>query len=425
MAEGDPHDLLPDSGPVRTLTSDTTRRAGVVSNEDVAPTILRYFGLFVPPEMHGSPIRFSDEPAPYRLHARHLANRRMSVPVQAAAGVYVTVAGLFLIALLAARSRVPRWLGRSAAWLGLTVAPASAALLAAGHLSKLSYGTVVPFVVGVTLIGTFAFAPLKHRGILVPPAAIGLAVLAYFAVEARLSWTAALTPFLGGSELDGARFYGLPNVFIGLLMGSGLYVAARFRPLVGFVGLVAVALFAGLPGAGANLGGALSILAAAGLWLALRRSGRLGWSEAALAAAVVVIGMAVVLLAHAFLTTAPTHGTRFVQGPGRSLSGLWRTATDRLLVGWHLIVRDPFALVPVLGVPVCLYVVRRPPAPVREALDRHPEWRDCIFVLLLASVVAYFANDSGAAALGLGFGLALGGLLYVSLSEQDWKVKET
>lgn len=42
-------------------------------------------------------------------------------------------------------------------------------------------------------------------------------------------------------------------------------------------------------------------------------------------------------------------------------------------------------------------------------------------MILLASVVAYFTEDSGAAAVGLGFGLALGGLLYVALIEQAWK----
>jgi hypothetical protein len=38
-------------------------------------------------------------------------------------------------------------------------------------------------------------------------------------------------------------------------------------------------------------------------------------------------------------------------------------------------------------------------------------------------VVAYVVNDSGAAAIGLGFGTALGGLLYVSLTDPAGKME--
>jgi hypothetical protein len=91
------------------------------------------------------------------------------------------------------------------------------------------------------------------------------------------------------------------------------------------------------------------------------------------------------------------------------------TVLHRLRVGVDLIAANPFALIPVVGVPVCLWIVLRPPGPIREALERTPVWREAILAILAASVVAYVANDSGAAALGLGFGTGLGALLFVSL----------
>ena len=36
-------------------------------------------------------------------------------------------------------------------------------------------------------------------------------------------------------------------------------------------------------------------------------------------------------------------------------------------------------------------------------------------------VIAYFANDSGAAAVGWGFGLAVAGMFYVPLVEESWR----
>lgn len=422
LARGAPAELFPQAGEPRSLASDATRRTGVVTDLDVLATIGAFLGEPLPDG--GSVLRIVDEPAPFDLHARYLAMRRMSVPVQTAAGVYVTVVGLVTIALLALRRRAPTWLGGGAAWLALSVAPLAVALLAAGHLPTLSYATVMPLVIVVTLVGTFAFAPLRRRGPLVPAAAIGVAVLAYFLVEATVGWTGALTPFLGGSELDGGRFYGLPNVFIGLLIGSSLYVAHRLEPVPGFLLVVAVALFAGLPWTGANLGGSVALFAAAGLWLPLRRTGWIGPRGLALAAVVVVGGAGVVLLAHRFLTSVPTHVTRFEESPG-GLAGAWETFVDRLLVGWRLILRNPFALVPVLGLFAVLWVLFHPPARIAEVLHRHSEWSDALVVTLLASAVAYVANDSGPAAAGLGFGLALGGLLHVSLSERTWKIEAT
>jgi hypothetical protein len=252
-----------------------------------------------------------------------------------------------------------------------------------------------------------------------PVLPLGLLLLGVLLVEDLLGWGAALTPFLGGSQLDGGRFFGLPNVFIGLLLGASLYAASRLPPLGGFVILVGAGLLAGLPFAGANLGGAVTVFAGGGLWLPLRARGRLGWRELAFAAAVVAAGTALILVAHRF-SSVPTHVTAFERNEG--LGGAWSTFVDRLGVGFRLIRRNPFALVPVVGMLITLAVVVRPPALVGQSLGRHPEWRVALLVLLLTSVVAYVVNDSGAAACGVGFGMGLGGLLYVSVAERTWKM---
>ena len=423
MGRGAPAVPFALDGAPRTLASDATRRTGVVTDLDVRPTIFEFLGRAVPSDLDGLPLRVVDDPPPFELHERYLAMRRMTVPVQTAAALYVVVGGLFGITLIAMRRRVPQALARVGAWVGMSVPAMAVALLAAGHLPTLSYATVVPFVIGVTAVGTLAFAPLARRDAMLPPAAIGLAVLLFFLVEAAIGWTAALTPFLGGSQLDGGRFFGLPNVFVGLLVGASLYVAFRLSHGWGFALVLAVALFAGLPFAGANIGAAVSLFAAAGLWFCLRTRGRLGWREAGVTAALVVVGTGVILFAHRFLTSTPTHITRFEEATGWRLGNMWRTFTHRLSTGWHLIEQNPFALVPVIGLPATLLAVLRPPPLVRQAFHRHPAWRDALLVTLLSGIVAYVANDTGPAAIGLAFGLGLGGLVYVSLVEEPAKME--
>lgn len=419
MASGHAEELFPASGPLRALTSDSTRRDGVVAAVDVPATILAFMDWPLD-GVTGSRIRVTAEPGPFELHERHLANMRLWLPVQAAAVAFVIVAGLACVGLLLLRSRVPAGVGRAATWVPLAVLPLGAALLAGGRLPSLAPGWVWPVVVGVPVVLVVLASCAGDAGSIVPAAAIGAAVLLYMSAESLGGFDAALTPFLGGTQLDGARFYGLPNAFIGLLLGAGLYVAMRLRAVPGAALLAATALLAGLPLLGANHGGALTLFAGAGLWLGLRARGRLGPRELALAAAVVGVGMVLVIAAHA-LSPTPTHGTRFLQDVD-GVGGLLSKLGDRLLIGLRLIARNPLASLPVLGVPVCLYLVVRPRGVLREALEASAAWRDAIVVALLASVVAYLGNDTGASAAGLGFGSALGGMLHVSMARASWKM---
>lgn len=414
MASGSPSELFPDLGEAGSLTSDSTRRDGVVGDLDVSPTIAHFLGEPLPEVTTGSAIRVVEGPAPFLLHERYLAQRRMYVPVGAAAALYLVLVGLLGVAFVALGRRVPGGARRVVGWGCLSVSALATGMLAAGHLPELTYATVVPFIAIVTVFGTLAFSPLEGRSLTLVPAGIGVAVLVYFAVEALLGWSGALATFLGGTHLDGGRFYGLPNVFIGLLAGAGLYVAQRLRTSAGFALLLVMALVAGLPFTGANLGGAVTLFAAAGLWVAVRERERLGpWRGLGVLALTVVAGTAVVLLAHR-VWPVPTHITRFEENAGGP-AGIWSTFVDRLGVGIDLIRRNPFALVPVLGMPVALLAVLRPPASIRATFERWPAWRDAVLVTLLTGIVAYLANDSGPAAAGLAFGLGLGGMLGVSL----------
>jgi hypothetical protein len=424
VAEGLPGELFAGSGQEGSITSDSTHRDGIVTDLDVMPTIATFLGVDPPAEMTGSVIEIIPGPPPFELHERYLAQRRMYVPIGTAGGIYLAIVGLGAIAILALGRRVPQVLRRVFGWGCLSVAALATGLLAAGHLPELTYATVVPFLALVTVFGTLAFAPLEHRDVLLIPAGIGIAVLVYFAVEAILSWTAALTPFVGGSELDGGRFYGLPNVFIGLLIGASLWIAHRLRTVAGFGLIVGVALFAGLPYLGANLGGGVSLFAAAGLWLAIRERERLGlWKGLGLFVGVTLLGTALILAAHA-ISPFETHVTRFEEQAG-GLAGVFEKIGDRLQVGFDLIARNPFALIPVLGLPIAIAAVLRPPTPLRPSLQRSPAWRDAILVTLLAGVVAYLVNDSGPAAAGFAFGLGLGGLLGVSLLSEAGKMGES
>jgi hypothetical protein len=105
MARGTGGEIFGRTDGPRALRSDTTRLTGLVSNVDVAPTILDFFGISIPSEMDGQPIEMTDEPAPFDLHRRHLEQRRIRLPVQLAEVSFVSASGAVAIAVLLVASR--------------------------------------------------------------------------------------------------------------------------------------------------------------------------------------------------------------------------------------------------------------------------------------------------------------------------------
>ena len=423
MAEGTPADLATAMRTVpaaasHTLTSDSTRRVGVVTSGDLAETAIGSAGidgLEHPPD--GEMIRVLGEPPPIDLHTRYLQSKRLTVPIGTAAALFVTAGGLLALWVLL-WDRSPRWLRSFCAWVAISFPFLALSLLLVGHLASLTYVTVTPFVFAATALPTLALAPVaRRRGTLVAVAVAGALLLAALAVEAILGWPAALTPLLGGSQLDGGRFFGLPNAFIGLLLGGSIYVAQRLPRAAGSVLIAATGLFAGLPWTGSNMGGAVTLFAAAGIWWGLRGGvGRLRTASAALVA--ILAGTALVVVAHRFLGSASTHIARFSEDTG-GIVGIWDKLMDRLQVGTDLIAANPFALAPVVGVLLTLVAVLRPPVSIRITFDEAPLWRSALLAIVLGSFVAYLANDSGAAAIGEGFTTSLGALLFVSLLRRN------
>jgi hypothetical protein len=411
-AWGDPRTLLTGDGEPHALTSDSTRRSGVVATVDPAATVAAWLDQ---PYDAGAPIERTSEPAPLDLYERYLQQRRLAVPIAAAAWIFVAVAGIVGLLALALRQRLSERTLAAAGALAASLPWLALALLLVGHLPSLTYATVIPFLVAFVAAGVaFGRWVVARRGILVAISWTGWVILAFLAIEALLGWPAAVTPLAGGGQLDGGRFFGMGNIEIGLVLGCALFAAQRMRVPTGTALIAACALVAGSPWTGSNYGAAITLFAAAGLWIGVRRR-RPCWAIGLVTALVTVVGMAVVSVMHRYLTARPTHVTAFLEHT-TGLGGLIERFVDRLAIGADLVRDNPFALIPVLGTIVLLAIVLWPPAPVAGSFERRGAWRDAVLVIVLGSIVAYVANDTGAAALGFGFGTALSGLLDVSLA---------
>lgn len=400
-----------------TLTSATTRQKGLVANVDVAPTILQFLEVPIPEEMDGQPIRLS-RGSPFGLHRLHLEQRRIRLPIQLGQIAFVSLLAVVGVpALIVLRKRTLSRRTRSVLqFLVLCGLAFPVIVLAGGLLPRLTYGMVVPYLVLTTVAVAGLSLSARSRGPMGPVVFIGAVSLGFVLLDGAVGGPAFRMPLMGGTMFDGVRFYGLPNGFIAVPLAGALFVATTLRPYSGFVVLIGVALFAGFPSLGANLGAATTIFAAAGLWWVLTTRQRFGLRELSFVAGVVALGVGVVLLVNQYIADTPTHVGRFAErteGIGELLSLVW----SRLGIGAGMLNDVPIAYVPVLGLPAVAWLARRARSPFDAGLRLAGDpWRQAIVVVAVSSFLAFFVNDTGVAAAAPGFLYALAPLAYAAFA---------
>ena len=422
LADGTEEEILSGSGPMPTLASDTTHQTGVVSNEDVAPTILDGLGLPVPSDMKGNALRISQAPAPLDLHERYLANVRVRTAAAAVGGGLLLACLAFGTVVFFRRDRVSSRTRLAGRWALLAGPSLAAGLVFAGRLPSQGVASVGVLMLVCLLLVPWVALRTRSRGPLTPAFALGALILIAASLEVAGGTVGMRFTLLGATSLDGGRFFGFHNVAIGLLLGASLYVAASLRPWTGAAVIAYAGVLLGMPWAGSNLGAAVTLFAATGIWLFLR----LPWPRLRRALAGVAVfgaGMAVTLAAHRFLTAVPTHGTRFVEVAGDRPGSILATFLDRLAAGIDLLVLNPAGLAYLVATPVLLWVLSRPRGVWAAVAERTPAWRLAMLTILWSCVVAYFFNDTGVAAVGLGFLMALVGAMEVPLALEPEKIE--
>lgn len=387
LAAGQPGDLLGAAGEPSGLTSDTTRRGGVVSNLDVEPTIRRFLGASLG-EAAGSPIRVEGE-APTGLAERYGEWRRSAAPVGLAVLIFALASLAAALVLV-----IGPWTGAGrlvSLWVLFSTA-VLVALVPAGLLPDLRLPVVLAAIAVISALVTAGALAVGSASTTRPLALVAGTGLALVVLDAAFGWPTGLTPLLGGSALEGVRFFGLGNPYAGIVLSGAVLVAALVRPWAGVALLLGAALFAGLPFLGADLGGGLTLFAAAAVWYSLRVRRRFGEAEVLLTAAVVAVGLAFLVAAHTVLPSGATHVARAVEGAGPG--DLLDVFLSRLRLNLEATSAVPAAWLAVLGLPAWLVVVWRRPGRFREPLERDAAWRHGAAVLAVGGMLGYVLNDT-------------------------------
>ena len=396
-------------------TSDSTRRLGLVTLEDVRPTLA---GAESPGD-DGSVIRIAKDDTATVTVTR--LDRRVAALVTARTWA---IPLLCLAAVLALFALLATWRGRggtrsaSAArvLLALTLAlppgylvasmaePPAARLWAAVRPGLPGPGTAGVWAVAWLASGLAAGAALaflalrldRTSGGLRAPVLLGAVLLGLVALDLVLGGHGLSQPLLGGSAWDGERFYGLGNGYFAFALAAVMLVAG-FAPLsaVATAALLAgLGLVDGLPRLGADVGGSLTSMLTAAAALVVLAPGRPRARRVVLLAGLAVAAAVAVALG-AGLGGPVSHAGRFaerlMQGPVDAAG----VVVDQLARNLRLLANSPFAWAGPLEVLLAGLIALRPPPP----LDRLPEWTRRVLGLgAFGSFLLILLNDTGVTA---------------------------
>jgi hypothetical protein len=386
------------------LTSGSTRLDGYVLSTDIAPTILAHFGVEVPAEMSGQPIRAEGELDPAAVVA--LGDRMAVIPdrrgpvIGLSLAVWVLALGLvFGLAGGALARGAVRVVGLAVVYVPLVLL-AGAAIEPGETAEMLLVMLGAPALAGITL-GLFA----GYRALAVASA---LTVLAC-AVDTIAGSPLTVLSLMGPNPGLGVRFYGIGNeleapLTVLVIAGTGAALTgfaprlARRPAAAAFLAVGVCAAFVFAAGRfGADVGAAIVIplgAAAAAAAIAARRR-----RAALLVIAVPFVALTLLALGD-LITGANAHLTRSVLDAG-GLGDLGDVAERRLRLSAHSLLRPlTFVFLPLVALLIALVVARRDR--LRAWLRPHAAMRAGLIGAALATVVGALVNDSGALVLEIG-----------------------
>ena len=408
------------------LTSGTTRRRGIVVNTDITASLLKWLNVSPPGSFTGRPLAA----VPGSNKQNWLAQQNEKAvfvynvrPLLVKSYVFSQIVIIFLtLAALLLPIPIRRWL--RPLLLALMAVPFS--LLA---VPLITVGNIISYVLAITLLvaGLVVLASRlgSHEldGIILLCFLTGLLIAGDVIVGAPLMKQSTL----GYDAMAGARYYGIGNEYMGVLVGAVIVGTTSLLQRVGKVSRGALLSLAALylfmvgiiaaPQLGTNFGGTLASLAAFsmvifGIW---RQSIKYRWMLVlALVSLTAVLALGLYDLARP--TSAQSHFGRTI---GHVLSNgptvLAEIAMRKINMNIKLIKWTIWSRVFLAFLITIIVLSLRPVGLLRLIAKEYPYFYRGLVAVTVGSGVALATNDSGIVAAATMMIFAAAPLLYVAV----------
>ncbi len=277
------------------LTSASTKREGIVTAGDVAPLVLDHNGLPIPGMMLGMAMTAADEGGSKDLLGMQRGIDRIFRlrPPLLRTYVFLQIA-IVLGALLNLFVRFVRAEVFEPPLLALLLFP-----VVVLYLPLHSLPLVSAFIATAAVLAVVVYVCTLLPGIKLRFAVIGLLTALSLAFDMLRNAPLMKVSVLGYDVVSGARFYGLGNEYMGVLVGSSILGATalfslfpgrrkRLLPVMALFFLALVLLIVS-PAGGANFGGTVTALVGFLVTLSVLTRLRIGWRNGLILAATLAV----------------------------------------------------------------------------------------------------------------------------------------
>lgn len=255
------------------LTSPTTKRSGVVMNTDIAPTVLHFLKAPVPPEMTGQPMQMVPGGEQLSVLERMQAQLGLTYSIRPTLqkGYIFYQLILLLVSLYCIFWRRIE-LGRVLEPFLLSVMAVPLVYLVLPVLPQPAGWVVGLELLILTVLITVFTGILQRNWHLDPFILLCFANAGVILLDALVGGPLQKTAILGYDPIVGARFYGIGNEYMGILIGSMIIGSTSLLTrlsglrrtllvLTGALYLVTIYILA-LPQLGTNVGGTIATVGA-------------------------------------------------------------------------------------------------------------------------------------------------------------------
>ena len=387
--------------------SASTQRPGVITNLDVGAAVLHFFGLRALPGQLGHALRTKPAVSPLEVLLA-MNQRRVEIFNQRSfllrSYVFAQILAVFLSLAAIIRFRRLLKLGQGLIFFVLSL-PVLYLLLPLFHQRAL-WGSFLLAWLGATLLaGCLLYLPVRmlDRILLICLLTSGLIVLDQYLGGPYIQGSP-----LGYDVISAARFYGIGNEYMGVLIGAACTACGTFADSFGMKRprwvLAACAAFAGLvlftvgyPGLGANVGGTVSAAIAFGALFLFLRGRRVTWRHLFPAALLVILLLSGVFLADTLRPAAArSHMGQTVvlirENGLQELSGIVRRKMEMNL---RLIRYTIWTRVFLAFFAAMIVLLYRPIGVLKEVVREYPKTAGALASAAFGSITALLANDSG------------------------------
>ncbi|AOT73327.1 hypothetical protein Gferi_26855 [Geosporobacter ferrireducens] len=405
------------------LTSSTTRREGIVGNVDLAPSIAEYLGV-QSENMTGRPLRSIERQnnLDWLLNTNQetIATSEFRYPVLAAFAIFEIFISISALLLILLKDRLKsNWVN---AFMNLLLSTMAVpfVLLILSLIAKKSLFGVYLWTILITILITYAAKKAsRHRldPLIILSALTTIGLLVDIATQGRL----IKTSLLGYDPIIGARYYGIGNEYMGVLIGSTLVFATalidRFKKGKYWALFIfaCTTLIVGFPGLGANVGGTITAVAAFtfsslrlfNIKIRLKQILIIGFSTLFVVAFMAFIDMNV-LGAKSHLAGAVEQ--LFNEGPGT----IFLIINRKLSMNLRLIRVTIWSKVLISTILILAVLFYRPVGAINKLFKAYPNLSVGWAGIVAACVVGFLVNDSGVVASATGIIFLAMSMLYLT-----------